>query len=334
MSRIAQKIAEAVRPVLNLSAAVCVSAAFAAGCGLFQRTVESGAENASPQKPLAASDSEANAAMPYADLLEIVSGKAGLVFREDWNVWERQIQTSIDEYFESKSKNSTDREKNIDRRNALANHFAQQYRDLWNQGGSIEDAPLPAEIEASEESVRNLRYASRVFDERLGDYRPSDPTIYIDLSKATLLRGAVAAYHADALVYKDMPRPLSAAELDDLRLLGMAPVGVKLIYIDQDGTELPPGVRPETLDPLGGWGQSPDAELKYLVEATYDSWINPTPEQEKMRRELLQTPSGRRFLEIGYSLMMRAWAQRPHLWESDGSKKTPPPKLPPLDSSE
>ena len=287
---------------------------------------------ASPKKITSesAADSENASEMPYADLLEIASKKEGLVFREDWGVWERRIKTYIDDYFESKQSTYWDR--NIGSRKSLADHFMRKYRNLWEQGGSINNAPLPIDISDSGKRTEIVG----LYDEELGIFRRPDPTIYVDLSKSIISHGVAAGYTSDTFIYKDILRPLSDIEQQDIMLTGMPPVGVKVIYIDQNGDEYPPGIRPDTLDPLGGFGQIPDKQLKFLVETSYDLWSNPTPDQEKMLQGMLQTPFGRRTLEISYNYMMQAWAQRPHLWGSASSAapaKTPPPNLlPPVET--
>lgn len=261
--------------------------------------------------------------MPLADLLERASAKWGFQFddfyrykegREDWSIWEQTTNEYISDYLAS--------EFHPDAVEIKTEHFRHRYKQLWEQGVALADVPTPAELEPDDGG-----YNIRMWDRKLGVYRRLDPTIYVDLSHMTLRRGGGKSYNQNAVRYVDGAPRLS--DEDEHRLIdrGVHPEGAKVIYIDQNGQELPLGQRPKELDPAEIFKYMSDERLRQSARR-WESALNMSPDQEKVFLKTIQDPIDRMITEEALFAFMSAWSERPSAWvppvPSTGAAHGPP----------
>ncbi len=273
----------------------------------------------------AVSSSKENKEMPYADLLDKAGEKYGFKFHyEKWSVWEKQIKENLADFFVERKQDGWPHTSDIEE--ITTDYLMKEYKELWRQGVALADAPLPKTLHPP---LGTPMYIEYVWDETLGDSRPRDPTIYVDMSQMTIFEGGGVAYNQDAFRYKDGADAelLSDEDYHNVIHRGMAPPGVKVVYIGEDGQELPHGEAPAALDPAESFKHLSDEELQPLVEGMYGLLTNPTSAQQTILDEVMQTPNGRMQFEDALYGLMAAWLERPSAWNSapSPSKTVAPP---------
>ena len=164
-----------------------------------------------------------------------------------------------------------------------------------------------------------LHTERKTWDDNLGDWRVLEPTIYVDLSYMTIYEGGGLAYNQDAIRSEDGAPQLSDEERHRLLHRGYEPVGVKVVYIGEDGQKLPSGEIPAPLDPTKAFDHVSDEELHSMVKGMYEFVVSPTPEQQKLSQEMLNSPLASielmMFEDTLYGLMAE-WSRRSSAWDA------------------
>lgn len=270
--------------------------------------------------PVAASFLGCQKKMPYGDLLDKASEKYGFKFHyEKWSDWEKQVSQYISDYLEKEREGQVILHGGEDTAarhdELLSGYLLNRYKELWTQGVPLADAPLAKDLAPPKDGTGTTLHTERkTWDDNLGDWRVLEPTIYVDLSYMTIYEGGGLAYNQDAIRSEDGAPQLSDEERHRLLHRGYEPVGVKVVYIGEDGQKLPSGEIPAPLDPTNAFDHVSDEELHAAVKGAYEFLVSPTPEQEKIIQEMLNTPTGRMMFEDALYGLMAEWSRRSSAW--------------------
>ena len=251
--------------------------------------------------------------MPLADLMDHGRERWGLNFdrfyreepvREPWADWEAAARSSLEAYFTNNMKPLGGwTEENAGFKENIVDYVMYRYQMLWEKGVSLADAPTALELMLEGGSIHNK------------------PTLRIDLEH--VLFWGDGTYRGGVI----RSRTLGGAggmdySFHEIIEEGVVPEGLRVIFIDKNGQEKPPGWQPPEIKPPSERAKWMSDEQLRAAAHLFEKDMRLGPEEETAYLARIERLGSRNAVEQVLFSFISAWKERPSAW------RLPPPTEP------